>query len=558
MPSSTLCYKKSLNQEYLYLYNFENYTVMWQRPEEPESLQKMTADTMISNLGRVAEDITSRFSCGGKLELAKVVKVAYKTTTTAITQPSTSTGISTEIDEVWSSIEFPGASKTAISKLLSMCSVASFGYKDKDVIDKSYRDALKLDPIDFATTFQLCNTPIIRDIESLIPNCAGLQAELYKLNIYGPGGFFKPHVDTPRSGQMFGSLVVCLPTWYSGGELVVRHKNKEIKYDWSLPVSDPISGLQWAAFFSDIEHEVLPVIDGYRVTLTYNLYYGSNPNRPIIDIRNNPFYRTLQAALIHPLFMRDGGILGYECCYSYVFDIHWGDLLAFTEGKDQILSKLDRHLPLKRIISYNKLKQVEVLKKFSIDDTVITQILDVIPSSFPRLKGGDSVVFESAKLLNLPVCVKHFLNQTDDEDGYGFAFKSLSYGQFKDSGEDMFVDDDPRLEPEFTASLLFGDTACKYKLSDITWCNKKRFSWYQCNPQADPCGAVACYGNHGMEMWYQHAVILMSIPRWSDRCPTTQQDKTATRDGMQNDVDLVEKCFKDLDHQKYKDMDNFY
>jgi len=519
----------------------------------------MAAHTMISNLGHVAEDITSRFSCGGKLELPKssVVKVAYKTTTT-IAHSSTSTGVGTEKDEVWSSIEFPGASKAAMIKLVDMCSVASFGYKDKDVIDKNYRDALKLDPIDFATTFQLCNSPIIREIESLIPHCAGLQAELYKLNIYLPGGFFKPHVDTPRSGQMFGSLVICLPTHFSGGELVVRHNKKEIKYNWSSSVSDPFSGLQWAAFFSDIEHEVLPVTEGYRVTLTYNLYYGTNPNRSLVDvdIKNNPFYKTFQAALSHPIFMRDGGILGYECCYSYVFDIQWADLLAFIEGKDQILSKLDC-LPLKRVISYSTSRQVEELKKCCIDDTIITQILDVMPSSFPRLKGGDSIVFESAKLLNLPVHVKHFLNQVDYDDEYGFAFKSLSYGRFSYT-DDVFVDEDPRLEPEFIASVLFGDTACKYKISDITWCNKEKCSWF-CPADAhrgEPCGAVACYGNRGMDMWYQRAVILMGIPRWSDRCPTIE---TTARDSMKNDEDdMVEKCFKDLDHQKYKDMGDFY
>jgi len=58
-----------------------------QRLEGSESPQKMTADNMISNLGRVAEDIRSRFSCGGKLELSdsSLVKVAYKTTTAVTT-----------------------------------------------------------------------------------------------------------------------------------------------------------------------------------------------------------------------------------------------------------------------------------------------------------------------------------------------------------------------------------------------------------------------------------------------------------------------------------------
>ena len=62
-----------------------------------------------------------------------------------------------------------------------------------------------------------------------------------------------------------------------------------------------------------------------------------------------------------------------------------------------------------------------------------------------------------------------------------------------------------------------------------------------------------------MDMWYQRAVILMGVPRWSDRCSTIEQDKTTAKDGMKDDeIDMVEKCFKDLDHQKYKDMGDFY
>ena len=52
---------------------------------------------------------------------------------------------------------------------------------------------------------------------------------------------------------------------------MVRHNGREVKFDWSGD-SDEI---QWAAFYSDCEHEVLPVTSGHRVTLTYNLYFGT-------------------------------------------------------------------------------------------------------------------------------------------------------------------------------------------------------------------------------------------------------------------------------------------
>jgi hypothetical protein len=56
--------------------------------------------------------------------------------------------------------------------------------------------------------------------EALIPDAAAVRADLYKLNIMGPGGFFKPHKDTPRGGETcFGTLVVCLPLPFSGTQI---------------------------------------------------------------------------------------------------------------------------------------------------------------------------------------------------------------------------------------------------------------------------------------------------------------------------------------------------
>jgi len=77
----------------------------------------------------------------------------------------------------------------------------------------------------------------------------------------------------------------------------------------------------------------------------------------------------------------------------------------------------------------NASKQVEFLKKCGISDGIISHILNVIPPTFPRLKGGDHVVFESAKLLKLPVHVKPFLNHQgyDDDTGkeHRYALKEL-------------------------------------------------------------------------------------------------------------------------------------
>ena len=338
----------------------------------------MATNTIITQLGQVAEGINSRFTCGGKYEVpsSKPIKLVYNRA-----------GLASS--EEWSSVEFPGVSEAAMIKLLDVCSVASYGNKGKDVIDKNYQNFFKLDPDNFFTSFHVCSTPILQEIQSIVPTVVGLKAELYKLNIYAHGGFFKAHVDTPCSEKMFGSLVVCLPTQFTGGELIVRHHKEEIKYDWSSTASDTSSTLHWAAFFSDVEHEVLPVSEGYRVTLTYNLSYQSEASDSTFDVKTCSFYKLLQATLSNPVFMRDGGVLGFNSHYSYVFDTQWADLLAHIntiKDKADIIQQLNRSIGCKRFVHLSKDEQVKILREVGIEDVSCKQILAAVPSDFPLLK----------------------------------------------------------------------------------------------------------------------------------------------------------------------------
>ena len=95
-----------------------------------------------------------------------------------------------------------------------------------------------------------------------------IEAEFYKMLIYEPGSFFVSHRDTEKTPGMFATLVIALPSSCSGGELVVRHKDRSVSLD--LRVDDPAE-VAFAAFYADCLHEVLPVTAGYRVTLVYNL-----------------------------------------------------------------------------------------------------------------------------------------------------------------------------------------------------------------------------------------------------------------------------------------------
>jgi predicted 2-oxoglutarate/Fe(II)-dependent dioxygenase YbiX len=95
-----------------------------------------------------------------------------------------------------------------------------------------------------------------------------VSAALYKLLIYDKGSFFVSHRDTEKEPGMFATLVLALPSQSSGGELVVRHKEREMKLD--LADDDP-SEMAFAAFYADCVHEVLPITAGCRATLIYNL-----------------------------------------------------------------------------------------------------------------------------------------------------------------------------------------------------------------------------------------------------------------------------------------------
>ena len=123
----------------------------------------------------------------------------------------------------------------------------------------------------------------------------------------GPSGLFKPHLDTPRSDLHFGSLVVCLPSAHDGGQLHVRHQGHTTTFNWSTDSSN----IQWAAFYSDCEHEVPQVTSGHRITLTYNLFLRRGLGEmagsvSTLNIAQLPVYKEVKAALANSQFFPEG------------------------------------------------------------------------------------------------------------------------------------------------------------------------------------------------------------------------------------------------------------
>lgn len=109
----------------------------------------------------------------------------------------------------------------------------------------------------------------------------GVHAELYKLLIYEEGAFFKPHQDSEKTPGMFGTLVVCLPSRHEGGKVLLTHNKRDAEF---ATAEHSKFETTFAAWYSDVRHEVEKVTSGYRVVLTYNLVQHSSipqkaPNR---------------------------------------------------------------------------------------------------------------------------------------------------------------------------------------------------------------------------------------------------------------------------------------
>ena len=101
------------------------------------------------------------------------------------------------------------------------------------------------------------------------------------------------------------SSVTAVEEWTFDGEAMIS--------------SEPSPSIAYIAFYSDVEHEVLKVTSGHRVTITYNLYLLTLPvemqepsvpiSRDVAGLTN--FKEAPKIALQGKDFLREGGTLGF-------------------------------------------------------------------------------------------------------------------------------------------------------------------------------------------------------------------------------------------------------
>ncbi|KAH7890151.1 hypothetical protein F5I97DRAFT_1999997 [Phlebopus sp. FC_14] len=258
-----------------------------------------------------------------------------------------------------SKIDLCKATAADLDKLAKACLPATFGRNKEDVYDESYRKALKLETTAFAAHFDAESAGLVDIIRQELLEGENdkreIMLELYKLNVYGKGSFFKPHKDTPRHERMFGSLVVVFPIAHEGGEFVLRHGDKEWVVDFAKMLArSPEPSVGYVAFYSDTEHEVFPVASGHRVTLTYNLYFKAE--KAVTDVAaplplpyESSFADELASLISEPSFMPKGGYIGFGLRHEYPVSVgvNVDPLRTCLKGSDAAIARALNQLSLK-------------------------------------------------------------------------------------------------------------------------------------------------------------------------------------------------------------------
>lgn len=199
--------------------------------------------------------------------------------------------------------------------LISLADAAPYGLGEKTVLDDRVRKCWQIDASNLsfkAPEWQGFLDATVERVRKDLGITGKISAIPYKLLIYAKGGHFRTHRDTEKLGAMFGTLIIALPSAHEGGRLFIRHDGREIEADFSSEKH----AFQHAAFFADCEHEVAPVLSGFRCCLVYNLRLDAgDPGHLNLSLTTQA--RTLLAPLEKLRSELDGELAAVQLEHSY-------------------------------------------------------------------------------------------------------------------------------------------------------------------------------------------------------------------------------------------------
>lgn len=197
-------------------------------------------------------------------------------------QTASSVELTARMDDLSLQVEGFGRIKFPVTpakarKLAGLGQPARFGRGEETLTDPDVRDTWEIPKrLVRAEWDESALKSILATVkeELGLPNAAELTTDLHSLLVYETNQHFLAHQDSEKDDSMIGTLVVTLPSSYTGGELMVGHNEEWKAYRGSK------TALSLVAFYADCRHEVLRVQSGYRITLTYNLLLHGDTSRP--------------------------------------------------------------------------------------------------------------------------------------------------------------------------------------------------------------------------------------------------------------------------------------
>lgn len=199
------------------------------------------------------------------------------------------------IDDV-GDVPYPLSPEQARS-IIAIAERAPFGKGTENVVDETVRSVWEVD----ATKVHIDESWLDNHLPKIVKCLCNdidvmfeeyVDAKFYKLLIYEEGGHFKQHQDTERGPGMFGTLLVQLPSQYTGGDLVISHNGTK----WRVSNAEESERFMYCtAFFSDCTHTLEPVTSGYRLVLVFNLFLRDASLLP--DTAHPASFQTAQASL---------------------------------------------------------------------------------------------------------------------------------------------------------------------------------------------------------------------------------------------------------------------
>jgi len=166
--------------------------------------------------------------------------------------------------------------KDTAKKLINYAVQAPYGKGNETLVDTKVRKTWEIDGSNIVIENPAWNKLLAKIVNKVKEDFSlremDVHPHLYKLLIYEKGGFFLKHKDTEKEEGMFASLIINLPSEFTGGELEIEWNGESKMIDFSKHQFD----ISFAAFYTDCDHEVHPIKSGYRISLVYNLVKADN------------------------------------------------------------------------------------------------------------------------------------------------------------------------------------------------------------------------------------------------------------------------------------------